>query len=59
MANKSAPTCDHVAATGQQSGQTVVINFVQPLVTQQQIGKGVHDALKAVDGTGHRRARGV
>jgi len=57
----TAPTT--AAATGGGggggAGQSITINFNQPLTTQQNIGKAVKGALNSISSTGHGAARGV
>jgi hypothetical protein len=57
FASPSATTATPAPAGG--ASQNVVINFNQPLVTQADIGKGVHRALRSIGGTGVAKAKGV
>lgn len=47
-----------ISQQGQQT-QAVVINFNQPLVTRQEIGKALNTSLKSIGATGYAKAKGV
>ncbi len=42
-----------------QQKPTVVVNFNQPLVTRQEIGKAMNGALNSIGSTGDAKAKGV
>lgn len=56
--NSASPSGGGGGATGGQ-GSTTIINFNQPLVTKQEIGKAVHGALRSLQGTGTDKAKGA
>jgi len=45
--------------SGGGQGSTTIINFNQPLVTKQEIGKAVHGALRSLKGTGTDGTKGA
>jgi hypothetical protein len=57
FADASAPA--QKAAPGGGGGVTVVNNFNQPLVTQQQIGRATLNAQRSLGRTGHAKSKGA
>lgn len=57
FAAPSAPTGGQPAV--QTRAPAVVVNFNQPLVTKQEVGKALTGALRSVGSTGYAKAKGV
>ena len=55
----SAGATGSSGAVGNGQAVTIVNNYNQPLVTQQQIGKGCSDSLRSLRNTGADRSRGA